>query len=77
MAHEMYSEIRSLIRHVRSIAFALALAGQDPRVPHYDWTKNGVRSAHAAMTYTCALCGTFEFNSPGYRRRQSRIVPIL
>ncbi len=32
----MYSEIRSLIRQARSIAFALALADQDPRVLHHD-----------------------------------------
>ena len=32
----MYSEIRSLSRRARSIAFALALAGQDPRVLHFD-----------------------------------------
>src|SRR5712692_8264720 len=41
MAHGMYSEIRSLIRYARSISFALALAGQDPRVLHHDWIKNG------------------------------------
>ncbi len=32
----MYSEIYSPIRYARSISFALALAGQDPRVLYHN-----------------------------------------